>query len=449
MYLKIYNFHFLLFHSEELEDSDGISVISESEMYKNHSNHSDNDEKPILEEENQDEVEEALDLLTPPVTPNNFIDNDNDDCKEEKLIKYDSDKSSKEVEVHQENLPYASSHGAVLLIVMSLIIAILYTNISSLKKEFATTASIYEQRIARLEEENQVLKTQLNELIRQLKKSEQTINDEILMPLLAAKVDNEKLLESRFVEEEQPRQKPITKDVWMGGEKEDVIKILDKKYNSLPDYCYFTDESDLFYEYNKQNCERKKRKLERRVKKFRQKNDQKADTVDEIYSTPQDPSYDDFVHQTTSELLKSLNDEIQEIKSSRVSTSITDNDVDMPFNPNDAIIEKQFKKLVDKKKKKSNDENVVDAKVKKLQKRNFNVYDQQENVNQNQDESKKKRKKLQKQRAVEESPDDWNDRRTAAREEARKKNINEDEENWFIKRNNEREIHRLELNVNN
>lgn len=433
-----------------MEDSDGISVISESEMYKNHSNHSDNDEKPILEEENQEEVEEALDLLTPPVTPNNFIDNDNDDCKEEKLIKYDSDKSSKEVEVHQENLPYASSHGAVLLIVMSLIIAILYTNISSLKKEFATTASIYELRIARLEEENQVLKTQLNELIRQLKKSEQTINDEILMPLLAAKVDNEKLLESRFVEEEQPRQKPITKDVWMGGEKEDVIKILDKKYNSLPDYCYFTDESDLFYEYNKQNCERKKRKLERRVKKFRQKNDQKADTVDEIYSTPQDPSYDDFVHQTTSELLKSLNDEIQEIKSSRVSTSITDNDVDMPFNPNDdAIIEKQFKKLADKKKKKSNDENVVDAKVKKLQKRNFNVYDQQENVNKNQDESKKKRKKLQKQRAVEESPDDWNDRRTAAREEARKKNINEDEENWFIKRNNEREIHRLELNVNN
>lgn len=438
--------NFLLFHSEELEDSDGISVISESEMYKNHSNHSDNDEtveKPIIEEEE----EESLDLLTPPVTPNpnNFDDNN---CEEEqKVIKYDTNKVSKELEVHQENAgsfketQQSNSHGVVLLIVMSLIIAVLYTNISSLKKDFATTTSIYEQRIARLEEENQLLKSQLSELIRQLKVSEPVRvvrNIEKLEP---------RIVDEKIVEQEAKLPKPITKDVWMGGEKEDVIKILDKKYNSLPDYCYFTDESDLFYEYNKENCERKKRKLERRVKKFREKNDQKAESVDEIYNSQQeDPSYDDFMQQTTEELLKSLNDEIQEIKSSRVSTSISDNDdEDKPYSSNDdAIIERQTKKFNDKKAKK-NDEKMV----KKLQKRNFNIYDQPENVNQPQDEVKKKRRKLQKQRAVEESSDDWIDRRTVAREEARKKNIDVDEENWFIKRNNEREIHRLELNVHN
>lgn len=439
-----------------MEDSDGISVISESEMYKNHSNHSDDNdetvEKPLVEEQ-EDVEEESLDLLTPPVTPNNC----NEECEEEQvqLIKYDNDKTSKEI--HQEILPSASrveatnSHGAVLLIVMTLIIAILYTNISSLKKEFATTSSIYEQRIARLEEENQVLKTQLNELIRQLKVSvnERSNKDEIFIPLEAARIVDEKLFKEDVTQEKT--QKPITKDVWMGGEKEDVIKILDKKYNSLPDYCYFTDESDLFYEYNKENCERKKRKLERRVKKFRQKSDQKADSMDEMYSSPPDPSYDEFIQETTEELLKSLNDEIQEIKSSRISTSITDNDVDLPFNPkDDEIIEKQVRKLKDKKKKKNDDENLDDGKIKKLNKRNFNIYDhQQENVNQNQaqDEVKKKRRKFQKQRGVEENSDDWNDRRTVAREEARKKNIDVDEENWFIKRNNEREIHRLDLNV--
>lgn len=242
---------------------------------------------------------------------------------------------------------------------------------------------------------------------------------------------------------------PITKDVWMGGEKEDVVKILDKKYNSLPDYCYFTDESDLFYEYNKENCERKKRKLEQRVKKFHQKSaDQKAESVDDIYrSLPNDNSYDDYMSQTTEQLLQSLNDEIQEIKSSRISYSITDNDDDLPFSPNDElIIEKEITKLADDKKKKFDD--------KKLQKRSFNAYDRQENNN-TQDESKKKKKKKskksQQQARNEGSATEWHDRRTAAREEARKqKNIdNNGEENWFIKRKNDREIHRLEQNVFN
>lgn len=218
----------------------------------------------------------------------------------------------------------------------------------------------------------------------------------------------------------------------MGGEKEDVVKILDKKYNSLPDYCYFTDESDLFYEYNKENCERKKRKLENRVKKFHKKN---VENVDDIYKVPQDTYYDYYISKTTEQLLEKLNDEIQEIKSSRISYSITDNDDDKPYNPNDELIIATKTKVKGKKLKKLEE---------KSKKRNFNGYDQEIN---SQDESKKKKKKLKRQQAHEGSAFEWNDKRTAAREEARKQNIENGEENWFIKRKNDREIYRLEQNV--
>lgn len=211
----------------------------------------------------------------------------------------------------------------------------------------------------------------------------------------------------------------------MGGVQEDVVKILDKKYNSLPDYCYFTDESDLFYEYNKENCERKKRKLENRVKKFHEKSAKLAvETVDEIYMPPQDSSLDDYMTQTTEELLKSLNDEIQDIKNSRISYSITDNDDDIPFNPNDEIIvaASTTEKMIKESKKK---------------KRNF----QENNVKDLSD--KKKKRKIQRQQGRKESTDDeWNDRRSAGRQEARRKN---DDENWFLKRQNDREIHRLKI----
>lgn len=396
-------------------------------MHKNSSNHhsdDDNVEKPVVEEvedQSSDEIEETkeIELLTPPATPH-------DEISEEKCEKI----SSKELEIHQE-IPTTArephNHGAVLLIAMALVIAILYTNISSLKKEFATTASIYEQRIARLEEENQLLKAQLSELIMQLRPKE-----EIMMPSLNSEKIDEVLLEEKFIErQEEANRQPITKDVWLGGEKEDVVKILDKKYNSLPDYCYFTDESDLFYEYNKEACEHKKRKLDERVKKFHQKNDHRTESVDDIYSTTKrDKDFDDFMTQTREKFLASLNDEIQEIKNSRVSFSITDNDEE-EIQTGD----KMTKDKNDKRKnpgKSDGKENRQDNTSKKQQKKN---------VDENQENSKKRKR----QRGKEGSGGEWNERRNTGREEARKKK--DSEENWFLKRKNDREIHRLERNA--
>lgn len=179
-------------------------------MYKNHANQNDDNdatlEKPIIEENEEDEVEEALDLLTPPVTPNlNNNDDDDDEC-DKVTAAVEKYKKSKELEAHQEkpsiklNSHYQSqSHGAMLLLVMALIIAFLYTNISSLKNEFASTASMYEERIARLEEENQLLKSQLNELIKQLKESQQV---KVVENLHEPQVD-EKLQKARFIERQE------------------------------------------------------------------------------------------------------------------------------------------------------------------------------------------------------------------------------------------------------
>lgn len=374
-----------LYCREEFEDSDGISVISESEMIKNNLNHQSDDEKPIVEEidepsSEKNENEKEPELLTPPATPS-F---ENSEEKNEEV-------TSKELELQQEILTRdTQSHGAVFLVVMALIIAFLYTNISTLKKEIATTASIYERRISTLEDENQQLKNQLNELFKQLK-----LKEEILIPS-SDNVDKV-LLEKKFIErQEEANQQPITKNVWMGGEKEDVVEVLDKKLNSLPDYCYFTDKTDLFYDYNKEICEGKKRKLEDRVKQFHMKNGQNIDNS-QIYDTPRDKNYDDFMKKMRKQLLASLN----EIKNSRVSNSITDNEK-------------------------------IQTSDKKKQKRMNN--EKQENI--------KKRKE---HHGKEKSGGECNDRRTVGREEARKRH--ENKENWFLKRKNEREIHRLEKNL--
>lgn len=347
-------------------------MISESEMLKNNYSNNDNVARSIIEEFQEEgsseEVEEAkeeeeevkkVEFLTPPATPSDEIEKK---CEEV---------TSKELaEINNENPVNTAkdqhSHGAVLLISMGLIIALLYTNISSLKKEFARTSSMYEQRIANLEIENQQLKAQLDGLIMQLRS-----NEEIMMPLNTEKVDDI-LLEEKFIErQEEANRKPITKDVWLGGEKEDVVKILDKKYNSLPDYCYFTDESDLFYEYNKETCERKKKKLDERVKKFHEKNDQQTVSVDDsIYSTKGDKDYDDFMRQTREKLLASLNNEIQEIKNSRVSFSITDDDEDVDLR--DKMTKEKFEKekFLGKRDEKNNREQ---GPPKKQQKRNYVV----------------------------------------------------------------------------
>jgi len=431
-----------------LEDSDGISVISESEMNKEHTASDTEIEKGQIAEDidqegnfeaqdaaknNQDDDEiEDLNLLTPPNTPN-------EELEINALEKYEE--KAETAKCHK------SSHSVLLLIGMSLIIAVLYTNVTSLKNELAKTVSVYEHRILRLEEENQVLRTRLDELMRKFEQS----NTVEPLPI-------PQKLQDYPMDHETTRRPPVTKDVWLGGEKEEVVKVLDKKYNSLPDYCYFTDEDDLFYEYNLENCEKKKQKMEERLKKLYDKQDKHEESIDNmikkfnsdnIYKS-NDDGYNEFLTKTADEILKSFDDEIQEIKSSRLTT-IADNDE----NLNKKTTKENRQKAddvtnLDKKRKPKHADPVnrdkqpdnyegsgkQDKKVKDSKKRGRN----QEN-NSEADKSKNQQKRPKLVRQKEASGDDWIERRTSGRQDARMKK--ENDENWYLKRKADREIHRL------
>jgi hypothetical protein len=396
-----------------MEDSDGISVISESEMCKNNSNNSDGEvEKPNLrlpEPEDDEEQEDGDNEESDEFEDNSeetTIQKSDDFCADDSepmitaLKKY-QENVVKEIDTirdsskQQQHAFPKNNQGFMLLIGVSLIIAILYTNVTSLKNELAKTASIYEQRIARLEQENQLLKSQLDDLMWRLKKSDS------LSPVQREETpqesSNDKIKYRAYMNDQEPKvREPATKKVWLGGEKEEVVKILDKKYNSLPNYCYHTDEDDLFYEYNKENCERKKQKLDERIKKLNAPH-----TADEMWNTKMTPDYKDFMDKTTDELLQSLNDEIQEIKKSRHTMDVA------------ATLEKADK----------------------------NAPTKEPIIEETRGKSKRKNKRQPKQRG--DSPNEWDEKRSYGREAAREKLDTGSAENWYLKRQNDRELHRL------
>lgn len=508
-------FSFVSHFREETEDSDGISVISESEMYKNHTNSDNELEKPQISEEIQEEVgeneeeivenrqessDENPSLLTPPSTPNEITAED-EKSQEKALKAYDDENALKELEQQSEaSKCHKNNHGLLLLFGMSLIIAVLYTNVSSLKNELTRTVNVYEQRILRLEEENQILRSRLDELMQKLKDDTFASNVVTQQSHSPTHPHEKKIYRQANDENNNVKQlPPITKDVWLGGgEKEELVKLLDKKYNSLPDYCYFTDENDLFYEYNMENCEKKKQKMEERIKKLQEKREkfqkekpvfeakdtvtatasnEKVDanddkdkfSVDDIWKS-NDKMFNDFMSKTADEILASLNDEIQEIKNSRfdpMPSSKNDNNNDNNnFDKNVNKKHQENSKMIDDKLK-DGDNKKAFTKDKPNGNNNKNKQEQQDKKNQydgsvNRDDKKwkdKKRdekfkdddksagKKQQQQRRQSKRRDskdsgDWVEQRTKGREDARIKK--DDGENWYLKRKNDREIHRLE-----
>lgn len=263
-----------------------------------------------------------------------------------------------------------------------LVISVLYSNVSGLRSEVQTQ----EQRLLRLEQANQLLKGELEKLQESFKPAQE-----------ATRVDEQAAEPSNgesFYPAE-PLSDPVTKTVWMGNEEEEMVQILDKRHNSLPDYCYFTDEDDLFFDYNREICEQKKRKLELKNKKGEKKKKQRIGDVPRIEIHVDDvwkvetQSYDEYV----SETLKSLNDEIQEIKSKR-GYAPTHDDVKGKENsappPEKSATEKR-RSFREKKRSKSNAE--------------------------------------------------WDEKRMIGREEARRlhEKQQQDNLNWYLKRKNERE----------
>lgn len=288
-------------------------------------------------------------------------------------------------------------------------------------------------RFEALEQENLQLKTLLSELEARFQ------NDDVRGVGRDTSPSKDYLMRAPQSDNKERLAAPITKKVWLGNEIEDRVEILDKKRNSLPDYCYFTDESDLFYDYNVEICENKKRKLEARNSRDKKDNKDKFvydPNLDSIWKAENQQSYDDYIAET----LKSLNDEIQKIKNNRVESDSTEID-NLRRNADNATTAKdieadQEKPTKSKKSKKRKDK-------KKNQDKDKATADELEKEESTKSKKRGNRKKLQRQKAM--TSGEWAEMRMNGREEARKSHEMQQEDiNWYLKRKNEREIDRLE-----
>lgn len=252
------NFIFSHYYSEDVieSESDEVSVISESELCKTMSeNETDKGEDDVKERRSRREI-------TPPAIEDEscFIHNN----------KY-------------------FIFGAVFLI-----FAVFFLQISSLSNDLHKC----DFRILRLEEENEMLKNALEQLEKTVKPVQniETVND------------------LEFLEEEQVRTPPPTKTVWLGSETDHKVEILDKKYQ-LPDFCYKTEEDDLFFEYNQEICDQKLRKVDKAktAKDSKRKNLRKNDK-----SEWNEKNYDDYI----AEKLKEINNEILEIRRKKMERDL-------------------------------------------------------------------------------------------------------------------------------
>ena len=289
--------------------------------------------------------------------------------------------------------------------IMGLLLIIAHDHGKSLDN-FSQDIQLLKMQFEDLEQENQMLKATLQELETRFQNNpELTANNE-----MNPTIKDETTFSTHFDDYPDTRVKPKTKKVWLGNEVEDRVEILDKKHNSLPDYCYFTDENDLFYEYNVEICESKRRKLE--SKNARDKKDNKDKKIndlnlDNIWKVESQQNYDDYITET----LKSLNDEIQEIKNKRTD-----------YNEDTTPV------IVVKEEEEANATS-VEVEAEKLEKPKRS-------------EERRKKKKLQRQ---EQTSGEWLEKRMSGREEARKKHEKQQQEiNWYLKRKNEREMNRLE-----
>lgn len=364
---------FASIYSHELnpsEESDGISVISESEMFKAVASSNESESEELDKATEAKEEDEEYEPITPPMTPT---------IEAAGSLKEFEEKESRG-QFHEQPSSFMPLFASIAFVIT---ITCLYLNIRCLKSEIQAMSS----RLQFLEQENQQLKIALGGLTLKIKAPGDVV---IGQPQFAKEVDP--------VEKRNP---PKTKTVWFGNEVEDKVEILDKKSSAtLPDYCYFTDENDLFYEYNVEHCEAKRRKLEAKYMRERKRSNEKPETFDanpdNAWKVESSRSYDDYITDT----LKSLNDEIQDIKRKRGESR---SKASSPQVPPATQEEKP-------------------AKLKKI-------------------EERRKTKKLQRQKEVKSA--EWVEKRTNGREEARRTLEKQQDVNWYLKRQNEREIERV------
>lgn len=276
------------------DESDGISVISENEIksgdnvnmsleseteVKSHdisektaklSNEDDQQQKPFSSElEHENNTTDDDEICT-----NKLVRSD--------LVTFSNNSSSSICELHKTDLPSYLLFGACVIAVIAIASAVVISFVNSLK----TDIDFMKNKINILEQDNRLL------------------GEKLLM--IESRKSSEETLKKSINEGEQKFARPKTKTVY-NGESEEAVRIIDKD-NLMPDFCYFTEESDLFSEYNKDLCDRIQNQLNMKESKKGSKKNKK--------SKKKNKNIDDLVAET----IDSMNDEIEKIKSKRKSS---------------------------------------------------------------------------------------------------------------------------------
>ncbi|CAO1442211.1 unnamed protein product [Diamesa tonsa] len=286
----------------EDNDSDGISVISENDIYKNRDAEDDKNlpklhiNKFAMKNLLNDVLEEEqpkYEPITPPQTPYERKSTSPEKIKkstssEKKQTSSEKKLTSaeKKIKIIEKQLlkvnnqgiqtalkkpPFsfrnpsrADSFRICMVFTLTGILVATFGLVHNVKVDSHTASTNYEHRITNLLLENQLLRVKL-EIMELQNKQKQQQSIHIEEPTMSIIVD-EALFSPIAEEADAIEEKPtiVTKQVYSGDEDK-IIDILDSRF-LLPAYCYNTDEDDLFHDYNVHNCQRKKKKLANKLR---------------------------------------------------------------------------------------------------------------------------------------------------------------------------------------
>lgn len=270
--------------TEAGEESDGISVISENDTKV--------DEAAVEQDQVDSDDAGTSDVLV----------RSHESCNNAAVTTDDE-------EQHQENYnkiirPFKSLTeaaevpnylllGAVLIVIFGVCFALTVSFINSLKSDI----EFLRDKVHVLEEDNRMLMKIKSELTSQ----QQPSPPDVLM---------RQKQQQRQQQPEKPLERPKTKTVF-NGESEESIQILDKE-NQIPDFCYFTDESDLFAEYNKELCDRLRSKQKKQPKSKKSKKSRTKTESDYLQQKSADS-----IHRDIETSRKNISDRVKKSKKSK------------------------------------------------------------------------------------------------------------------------------------
>jgi hypothetical protein len=241
--------------SADGEISDGISVISEDELDECHAGHQDSidwhkEELQIGHQRKKSKRDNEKLPLTPPSTP--LTVDDNSDKQIQTIGPTEIEPVAASPQPSPINFKKLLLFGGLATMILAILINNYQLNNLKNRGEFG-----FEQRITDLEIEKDMLRDELERL-------KETLQVEEATPLTPATPDHKR----RPVVSKQRQQQQLNdqKIVWSGRENDPLV--IPDSMNILPDFCTktFSENDDLYDEYNQVLCEKIQRKIDERTR---------------------------------------------------------------------------------------------------------------------------------------------------------------------------------------